>query len=51
MKKNTEIKTKRMKYEILITMRIIMYLSGQEREIKGKKRKERVTGNKPAIFG
>ena len=36
MKKNIEIKTKRMKYEITITMRIIMYLSGQEKEIKGK---------------
>jgi hypothetical protein len=36
------------KYEITITMRTIVYLLGQEREMN---RKKWITGNKPTIFG
>jgi hypothetical protein len=38
MKKNTKIRTKRTEFEIPITMRIILYLSGHERKIKGNKK-------------
>ena len=46
-KKNTKIKTKMIEFEKRITTRTIVYLSGQKREMKGKK----VTGDKPVTSG